>query len=152
MVSGVPVTAGIASGSGTLGGTATVSTDALGIATFNDLAIAGEPGEYTLSFGSPGFISSTSQPISVGDSCGRFVLDEFGDDGPNGIVKAAVWHEGQLYVGGSFSSAGRASANNIAVLDPVTGTWSGLGTGSANGVGGAVRALAALEELCAAPQ
>jgi Big-like domain-containing protein len=48
----VSVTATL-TGNGTLGGTATATTDANGVATFTDLAITGAPGPLTLSFGSP---------------------------------------------------------------------------------------------------
>jgi Big-like domain-containing protein len=41
-------------GPGTLGGTATVATDANGLATFTDLAISGAPGPQTLTFSSTG--------------------------------------------------------------------------------------------------
>lgn len=47
---GVAVTAAIASGGGTLGGTVTVSTDATGAADFNDLAITGLVGSRSLRF------------------------------------------------------------------------------------------------------
>src|SRR5215831_946805 len=46
--SGVVVTASIASGGGTLGGTLTATTDASGVAGFKDLSIAGAGGGRTL--------------------------------------------------------------------------------------------------------
>jgi hypothetical protein len=59
-VGGVVVTAGVASGGGTLQGTLTVTTKANGTATFTDLGIAGT-GPHTLSFtaGAAGATSST---------------------------------------------------------------------------------------------
>ena len=62
---GVPVTAAIASGGGTLGGIATRSTDASGRATFTDLSIAGSAGTRTLVFFSGSLSTITSNPITV---------------------------------------------------------------------------------------
>ncbi|MDQ3136762.1 MAG: hypothetical protein M3Q93_04145, partial [Gemmatimonadota bacterium] len=63
--SGVAVTATIASGTGTLGGTATQSTAADGAATFTDLAITGPAGSYTLQFTAPGTLSVSSTAITI---------------------------------------------------------------------------------------
>ncbi|HLA38536.1 MAG TPA: hypothetical protein VJ417_00990, partial [Candidatus Glassbacteria bacterium] len=41
---------------------------------------------------------------------------------------------GLIFVGGSFSLAGNVAANNIACWDPVTSTWSALGSGVDNWV------------------
>ena len=62
---GVTVTAGIATGGGTLGGTATANTDASGVATFTDLAITGTVGSRTLSFSAAGLTGTTSASISI---------------------------------------------------------------------------------------
>ena len=62
---GVPVTASIASGTGTLGGTATVATDAAGRAAFTDLAVGGPVGSYTLGFASAGLAGATSGSIAL---------------------------------------------------------------------------------------
>ena len=51
---GVDVTASIASGTGTLGGTVTQATGSNGVATFTDLAISGAAGPYTLRFSAAG--------------------------------------------------------------------------------------------------
>ncbi len=53
---GVDVTASIASGTGTLGGTVTHATGANGVATFTDLAITGAAGAYTLRFTAAGTV------------------------------------------------------------------------------------------------
>ena len=63
--SGVAVTASIASGSGTLGGTTTVVTSTSGAAVFTDLAISGPAGDYTLGFASPGLAGAASGVISI---------------------------------------------------------------------------------------
>src|SRR5947208_2345735 len=47
---GVTVTAAIASGGGTLGGTLTATTNGSGVASFTNLAITGTAGDRTLSF------------------------------------------------------------------------------------------------------
>src|SRR5947199_63841 len=46
--SGVTVTAAIATGGGTLGGTLTAATNGSGVASFTDLAISGTAGDRTL--------------------------------------------------------------------------------------------------------
>lgn len=58
------VTAAIASGGGTLGGTATV-TSSNGVATFAGLSIAGLIGARTLSFSAPGVAGATSQSFTL---------------------------------------------------------------------------------------
>jgi hypothetical protein len=62
---GVPVTAVIASGGGTLGGNATVNTNAAGVASFTNLWITGLVGSRTLGFSSPGLSGATSAPIAL---------------------------------------------------------------------------------------
>jgi hypothetical protein len=64
--SGVAVTAALGSGTGTLGGTLTRSTDNTGAAAFTDLAITGAAGGYTVRFTAPGYVQVTSATITVG--------------------------------------------------------------------------------------
>ena len=64
--SGVLVTASIASGAGTLGGTKTATTNANGVATFSNLSVAGTAGTLTLSFSAPSIPSVKSNAITVG--------------------------------------------------------------------------------------
>ena len=61
----VSVTAAVASGGGTLGGTTTRVTDGSGRATFTDLRINGAVGSHTLIFAAGGYTSVASQPIEV---------------------------------------------------------------------------------------
>ena len=61
---GVPVVASLASGSGTLTGATTVSTDTAGVATFGDLAISGS-GTYALKFTSGSAPAVTSSDITL---------------------------------------------------------------------------------------
>ncbi len=54
------------------------------------------------------------------------------------VSALALSHDGNLYVGGYFTTAGGVNANNIARWDPATSSWSPLG----NGMNGIVYALA----------
>ena len=63
--SGVTVTAAIASGGGTLGGTTSAVTNASGVAAFTDLSITGPAGDRTLSFSATGLTGATSGVISI---------------------------------------------------------------------------------------
>ena len=62
---GIVITASIATGSGTLGGTATATTSASGLATFTNLSITGT-GSFTLRFAATGLTAATSNTIGVG--------------------------------------------------------------------------------------
>lgn len=64
---GVAVTVSLSQGAGTLAGSLTEATDASGIATFDDLAIAGASGSHTLLFASAGLTSASSAAIMVVD-------------------------------------------------------------------------------------
>ncbi|MEO6057086.1 MAG: Ig-like domain repeat protein [Gemmatimonadales bacterium] len=63
--SGISVTAEVASGGGSLGGTTTRTTDNDGRATFTDLSIGGAAGSHTLRFRATGFTDVTSDPVDV---------------------------------------------------------------------------------------
>jgi hypothetical protein len=64
-ISGVTVTAAIASGGGTLLGTLTATTNGSGLATFTDLRIQGLLGVRTLGFSASGLTGATSGTITV---------------------------------------------------------------------------------------
>src|SRR5205823_13181722 len=64
--SGVTVTAAIATGAGTLGGTLTATTTSGGTASFTNLSISGAAGDRTLSFSAPGLTAVVSTTITVG--------------------------------------------------------------------------------------
>ena len=57
---GTAVTASIASGGGTLGGTTSVNTSASGVATFTNLAISGTAGPRTLDFSATGLTKASA--------------------------------------------------------------------------------------------
>jgi hypothetical protein len=59
-----------------------------------------------------------------------------GVSGGGGSVSALAVVGNEVFVGGSFTSAGGVSANNVARFNTLTNTWSSLGTGSSNGVSG----------------
>jgi len=72
--SGLAVTAALASGTGTLGGTLTRQTDCTGAATFTDLAITGAAGPYTLQFTAPATLPVTSSTITIGGAGASIVI------------------------------------------------------------------------------
>ena len=63
---GTVVTASLAMGGGTLGGTVTATTNASGVATFFNLAITGATGDRTLNFSAPSLTGATSGTITIG--------------------------------------------------------------------------------------
>jgi hypothetical protein len=64
--SGVQITASIASGSGSLIGSTTATTNGSGLATFAGLGISGTVGNFTLSFTSGSLTGATSGTIALG--------------------------------------------------------------------------------------
>ena len=76
---GVPVTAAVSSGGGTLAGTLTVATDANGTATFTDLSISGSVGTRTLEFSSPGIVTIVSNSVVLGAGPAAAVTINDGD-------------------------------------------------------------------------
>jgi hypothetical protein len=74
-VAGVSITAYVASGGGVLGGTAAVSTDATGLATFTDLSITASAGQKTLGFRSGSLADVRSSRISLGNALTPVALD-----------------------------------------------------------------------------
>jgi alkyl hydroperoxide reductase subunit AhpF len=64
-LAGVAVSVSLAPAGGTLSGTLTRTTDGHGRARFDDLAITGAPGVYTLQFSADGFTPATSDSITL---------------------------------------------------------------------------------------
>lgn len=63
--------------------------------------------------------------------------------GANAYVSSMVNRGDTIFVGGQFTTAGTAPANNVAVM--MNGEWKSLGTGNQNGVSGTVNAVAILD-------
>jgi len=61
--------------------------------------------------------------------------------GVNGIVYSIIVRDSDVYIGGSFSSAGGVVVNNIVDYNVPTRTWNPLGSGT-NGVNNTVNAMA----------
>lgn len=78
--SGVLVTAVLASGGGSLAGTAGVRTDAQGRATWTDLAIEGLIGARTLRFEAAGLAAIVSNPIQLGAGVAASLVDAAGNN------------------------------------------------------------------------
>ncbi|MES2178081.1 MAG: Ig-like domain-containing protein [Gemmatimonadota bacterium] len=76
---GVNVSAVIATGGGTLGGSTTVPTDAQGRATFTSLTISGTTGARTLTFSAPGLTSVTTAPITMTAGAAAAITRNAGD-------------------------------------------------------------------------
>ena len=87
---GVIVTAGIASGGGTLSGTLTASTNASGHASFTNLAISGTIGARRLSFSAPGLagVSSTTINLTAGPAAGLIITTQPPSTAASGAVFA----------------------------------------------------------------
>jgi len=93
-------------------------------------------------------LASSFLGVTAAAQCAPTLVPEGPLCGVGGVVHAAVaWDPDgpgplgeRLVVGGDFPSAGNGLANNVAVWEPATGSWSALGSGC-NGV---VLSLAAL--------
>ena len=74
---GVVVTASLASGLDTLKGPLTATTNASGIAAFQSLFVAGDPGDRTIAFTAPLLTPATSGPIAVTLGAVPVLLEDF---------------------------------------------------------------------------
>ncbi|MCC7437159.1 MAG: hypothetical protein IT211_01545 [Armatimonadetes bacterium] len=72
-----------------------------------------------------------------------FPLGEGVFGGANAYVSSIVNRGDTIFAGGQFTTAGTATANNVAVA--INGEWKSLGTANQNGVGGTVNSLAILD-------
>jgi hypothetical protein len=103
----VAVTAAIASGGGTLVGTATRTTDGDGRATFTNLRITGATGTHTLIFAASGQTSVTSDAVNVGQAATNTAITSHDPDPstPNQAVTVAF----------SVTSAGGTPTGTVTV-------------------------------------
>jgi hypothetical protein len=133
-LSGISITAAIASGGGTLSGTTTVQTDAAGEAQFTDLVLSGSNGTRTLIFAAPNYtpaVSSTIEIITPGPSA-QFTTAHV----PNG--KPFKWTtitittrdgSGNLMTRGGYASlikvavSGANTNSSLTVFDQGDGTY-----------------------------
>lgn len=92
--------------------------------------------------GAPRFVPAAQQPACTGWDT-QFSLPGVNDTGFALVVSGT-----DIYVGGAFTVAGNVAANHVAKFNTLTNTWSALGTGGGNGVGGGcVGVLRALSQL-----
>jgi hypothetical protein len=156
--SGVLVTATIATGDGTLGGTTTVATDANGVAAFTNLSITGTAGDRTLGFTSPGLTSATSNSISISGATSASLypnrpasftksseidfsqaIPSLPDDIDRAISGALGWN--MIYFGSNWSRTTDASAPQSAPAiwqgHWAPGSYGGgvIGSGGGHGIG-----------------
>lgn len=146
-VGGVPVTAAIASGGGTLSGTLTAISDAAGLATFTSLAITGTVGARTLSFTAAGItpvisnsitvtagpatqLTVTAQPSSTAQSGAPFAQQpvlQLRDGAGNSVTQAGVVVTGSVQSGGGVlggttsvttSASGAAAFTDLSLSGP----------------------------------
>ncbi|HSR91626.1 MAG TPA: invasin domain 3-containing protein, partial [Gemmatimonadales bacterium] len=109
---GVVVSASILSGGGTLNGTTTATTNASGVASFNDLAITGVVGSRTLIFSATGFVSATSSAINLtAGAATQLVLTTQ----PSSTVQSGVVFPTQPVVQLKDQSGNNVSQNNVSV-------------------------------------
>jgi uncharacterized protein YjdB len=113
--SGVVVAATIASGSGSLGGSATATTNSSGVATFSNLSISGS-GSYTLGFGATGLASTTSSTVAVTTG------------GGGGFATPNIMNNGSFETGWEGFTNGAAgtptSVRDNSMAAPGGGSWS----------------------------
>jgi subtilisin family serine protease len=86
---GIPVTASIATGGGSLTGTTTVNTASNGRATFTELAVSGLAGPRTLTFTSPNLTAVTSGTVTLSAGVAATIAEN-GGDGQNAGTGSAV--------------------------------------------------------------
>ncbi len=132
---GVVVTATIASGGGTLGGTATATTNASGVATFTNLSITGVIGARTLSFSAPGLTGATSSTItlSAGASTQLSITTQ-----PSNLAQSGVAFAQQPAVqlrDAAGNAVSQAGVNVVAVIASGGGTLGGTATVATNAGG-----------------
>ncbi len=123
---GVSVTAALATGTGSLGGTTSVSTNGSGQAVFTNLVISGTAGSFTLGFSGTGLSGATSNAIALSAGAAATITLN-GGNGQSATVNTAV-----------------ATAPSVLVTDASSNPVSGVGvTFAVTGGGGSVSGGAA---------
>ena len=116
---GVPVTASIGTGDGTVGGTVTVNSDSAGLASFPDLSVSGVAGAVTLSFTATlngQAATTTSSTVTVGPWGTQASMPT-----PRSALAVGVAN-GILYaVGGMETDA--PVTGTVEAYDPATNAW-----------------------------
>jgi hypothetical protein len=113
----------------------------------NALAVVGDEVVVGGVFTSAGGVSANNvarfnTQTNTWSSLGTGSSNGVGDGSSVASVRALAVVGNEVFVGGTFTSAGGVSANRVARFNTQTNTWSALGTGSSNGVSGPVFALA----------
>ena len=135
----VPITAAIATGGGTLGGTLTVSSDATGLATFTDLSLSGVAGMVTLRFAA----TLSGQTATDTSSAINVVVPWIA----NASLPTPRWGLGTGVVNGILYAVGGyngGALGTVEAYDPATNSWRaraamptpryGLAVGVVNGI------------------
>jgi hypothetical protein len=132
----VTIAVAIASGDGTLGGTATATTDASGTATFTNLSIGGTVGDRTLGFFTTGLMGATSNTISI--TPGAATALTFSTQPTNVVASAPITPAVKVSIVDVYSNVVTSSTDNITLAignNPSAGALSGTTTVAAvNGV------------------
>lgn len=129
-ISGVEVTATIASGAGTISGTVTRTTDASGYATFTDLLIGASTGVHTIRFAAPDWNLVVSNNITVNTPTKFLTMNTQ----PSASVNLGQVFPIQPVI---LASDGGPTAGIVvtATLDAGSGTLGGTLTATTNGSG-----------------
>jgi hypothetical protein len=123
---GVSVTAAIASGTGSLGGTTSVSTNGSGQAVFTNLAISGSAGSFTLGFSGTGLTGATSTTITLGAGVAANITLSAGDGQTATVGTAVATAPAVLVTDGSGNPV-----SGVGVTFAVTGGGGGVSGGAA---------------------
>jgi acetyl esterase/lipase/5-hydroxyisourate hydrolase-like protein (transthyretin family) len=131
-ISGVGVAAAIQSGGGSLGGTATATTNGAGVATFANLKITGTVGPRTLRF-SNGGIGTTSNVINL--SAGAAAAATFTTQPPSFTFSGVTFTSSPSVQVRDVSSNPVPGVNVLVTIDSGGGTLGGTQTVATNGSG-----------------
>ena len=132
---GTPVTALLASGAGTLGGTLSTNTVS-GVATFSNLILTGTIGSYTVNFGSGSLTSITSGAITL--SAGAPAAVAFQVQPSNVVSSTSIAPAVQVRIVDGAGNLVSTATNTVTIAlgsNPVAGILSGtLSAAAAGGV------------------